>query len=91
MTIPENAARARVGTLPHPAPVRASGERSVSDFGTYSGNTSHAGRRMIAVTVALSESWHSPPIDWPETIAANLRLLYANTTVEVIDTWRVDQ
>ena len=90
MTISENAARARVGTLPHPAPVRASCERSVSDFGTPSGNTSQ-GKRMIAVTVALSEPWDSPEIDWPETIAANLRLLYANTTVEVIDTWRVDE
>lgn len=45
-------------------------------------------RRMIAVTVALSEPADASPLDWADTIAANLRLIYRNTTVEIIDTWR---
>ena len=47
-------------------------------------------RRMCAVTVALSEPLDATPIDWAETIAANLRFLYRNTTVEIIETWRND-
>ena len=50
------------------------------------------GRRMIAVTVALSEPFDATPeLDWAATVASVLRLTYANTTVEVIDSWRVDQ
>lgn len=47
-------------------------------------------RRMVAVTVALSEPAGSSELDWAATIASNLRLLYAGTTVQIIDTWRAD-
>lgn len=45
-------------------------------------------RRMIAVTVALSEPADVPEPDWADTIGANLRTIYRDTTVQIIDTWR---
>lgn len=48
-------------------------------------------RRMIAVTVALSEPADATPLDWADTIGAALRLIYRDTTVQIIDTWRTDR
>ena len=80
----------RAGVLAHVDAVRASTASGASDFDRSGGNTALGSRRMVAVTVALSEPANSPELDWADVIAANLRLLYSGTTVEVIDTWRND-
>ena len=94
MTVSQAAPDTRAGVLAHVDAVRASESRRASDFDRPSGNTalgSRGNRRMVAVTVALSEPANSTELDWADTIAANLRLIYRNTTVEIIDTWRTDQ
>lgn len=81
------------GTLAHVDTVRASVTGGNAQNGRSNGATGcniAPARRMVAVTVALSEPAHLPELDWAGTIASNLRLLYGNSTVEIIDTWRVD-
>jgi len=94
VTISQTAPQDRAGTHAHVDAVRASVAHGKPQDGRSSGATARnmtAPRRMVAVTVALSEPADGPEVDWADTLAANLRLLYSNSTVEIIDTWRVDR
>lgn len=94
MTISQTAPQDRAGTHAHVDAVRASVTSGNTQNGRSGGATARnmtAPRRMVAVTVALSEPANGPELDWAGTIAANLRLLYGSSTVEVIDTWRADR
>lgn len=90
MTISQTTANLVLGVQVHRAPVRPADSSRVAQNDTSGRNMTQGARRMIAVTVALSEPADCAELDWADTIAANLRLIYRNTTVEIIDTWRVD-
>lgn len=91
MTISQTASNSVVEVLAHLDAVRPSESYGKTQNGHTSGPSCNMPRRMIAVTVALSEPADCAELDWADTIAANLRLIYRNTTVQIIDTWRVDQ
>lgn len=88
MTISQTAQKDRASVLAHLAAVRAAETSRETQNGHVSGPSCNMPRRMVAVTVALSEPLDCAELDWADTIAANLRLIYRNTTVEIIDTWR---
>lgn len=88
MTISQTAEQTRAGVLAHLEAVGLSDSRCETQNGHVSSPSCNMPRRMVAVTVALSEPLDCVELDWADTIAANLRLIYRDTTVEIIDTWR---
>lgn len=85
MTVSQSLPQALPGICAHVDAVRPADSRGEPQNDASGRNMP---RRMIAVTVALSEPADATPLDWADTIAANLRLIYRNTTVQIIDTWR---